>query len=116
MRSATKAKLDQALRRQWFNRAAVAAGLLMLAGGVLWFTGLDATVKNRQVKGVIETVTPAASMNAQGVDTGLAVVIKLEDGREAKVMTTRAFDPKTGQPVEITEHIHGTGRSTFSWK
>lgn len=116
MRSTTKAKLDQAIRLQWMKRAGMAAGVLALIAGGLWYTGLDATVQNRSVKGVVETVTPAAGMSSQVVETALSVAVKLGDGREAKVIALKTSDPKVGQTVEITEHIHGSGRSTFSWK
>jgi hypothetical protein len=116
MRSTTKAKLDQAIRLQWLKRAGMAAGVLALIAGGLWYTGLDASVQNRHVKGVIETVEPAAGMSSQVVETALSVQVKLDDGRQAKVLALKTSEPKVGQPVEITEHIHGSGRSTFTWK
>jgi hypothetical protein len=116
MRSTTKAKLDQAIRLQWMKRAGVAAGVLALIAGGLWYTGLDATVENRHVKGVIQTVSPAAGMTSQVVETAMSVAVKLDDGRQAKVIALKTSEPKVGQAVEITEHIHGTGRSTFTWK
>ncbi len=116
MRSTTKAKLDHAIRLQWLKRAGVAAGVLVLIAGGLWYTGLDASVHNKSVKGVIETIAPAAGMTSQVVETAVSVSIKLLDGREAKVIALKTSEPKVGQTVEIMEHIHGTGRSTFSWK
>jgi hypothetical protein len=116
MRSSTKAKLDQAIRLQWMKRAGVAAAVLALIAGGLWYTGLDASVQNKRVKGVIETVAPAAGMTSQVVETAMSVGVKLVDGREAKVIALKTSEPTVGQTVEITEHIHGSGRSTFSWK
>lgn len=116
MRSDTKAKLDQAIRMQWLKRGGIAAGVALMIAGGLWYTGLDATVQNRRVKGVIATVEPAAGMNSQTVETALSVAVKLSDGRQAKVLALKTSEPVPGQAVEITEHIHGSGRSTFSWK
>jgi len=38
------------------------------------------------------------------------------DGREAHVMAHKDRHPQVGDHIELAEHIHGTGRSTFSWK
>lgn len=116
MRSTTKAKLDKAIRLQWLKRASVAGGVLLLVAGGLWYTGLDASVQNRRVKGIITTVSTANGMSTQVVENGLSVAVKLDDGREAQVIVLKTTEPKVGQAVEITEHVHGTGRSNFSWK
>ena len=116
MRSTTKAKLDQAIRLQWMKRAAVAGGVGLVIAGGLWYTGLDASVQNRRVKGVIESVATANGMSTQVVENALSVDVKLEDGRKAQVIVLKTTEPKVGQTVEITEHVHGTGRSNFSWK
>ena len=116
MRSTTKAKLDQAIRLQWLKRGAVAGSILLVIAGGLWYTGLDASVSNRHVKGVITEVATANGMNTQIVETGLSVHVKLDDGRLAQVLVLKTSEPKVGQAVEIVEHVHGTGRSNFSWK
>ena len=77
MRSATKQKLDQALRQQWYKRGAIAAGVGLLIAGGLWYTGLDASVQNKRVKGTIETVDAAAGMSSTVVENGLSVMVKL---------------------------------------
>ena len=116
MRSDTRQKLDKAIRLQWLKRASVAGGVLLLVAGGLWYTGLDASVQNRRVKGIITTVSTANGMSTQVVENGLSVAVKLDDGREAQVIVLKTTEPKVGQAVEITEHVHGTGRSNFSWK
>ncbi len=116
MRSTTKAKLDQAIRLQWLKRGAAAGGLLLVIAAGLWYTGLDASVKNRPVKGVIANVSSANGMSTQVVETALSVNVKLDDGRTAQVIVLKTSEPKVGQAVEIVEHVHGTGRSNFSWK
>lgn len=116
MRSTTKAKLDQAIRLQWMKRAAIAGGVGLVIAAGLWYTGLDASMQNRRVKGVITTVSTANGMSTQVVENALSVDVKLEDGRNAQVIVLKTTEPKVGQAVEITEHVHGTGRSNFSWK
>ncbi|MEQ1578327.1 MAG: hypothetical protein ABL894_11810 [Hyphomicrobium sp.] len=116
MRSTTKAKLDKAIRIQWFKRAAAAGGVVLIIAAGLWYTGLDSSVHNQRVKGVVEKVSAASGISTQAVETALAVSVKLDDGRVANVLAIKESDPKIGQAVEITEHIHGSGRSTFSWK
>lgn len=116
MRSTTRAKLDKAIRLQWLKRAGIAGAVGLVIAGGLWYTGLDASVQNRRVKGVVTSVGPANGMSTQVVENGLSVDVKLDDGRNAQVIALKTTDPKVGQAVEITEHVHGTGRSNFSWK
>jgi hypothetical protein len=42
--------------------------------------------------------------------------VKLDDGRLAHVMVLKTTDPHIGDHVQIAEHVHGTGRVTFTWK
>ena len=116
MRDETKRRLERQLlleRLKW-----VGAGLTVLAclAAGLWFTGLDAAVETIPVAGVIQSVGPLNSTTTQAIETGLAVDVKLDDGRVVHVMALKTRDPHVGDHVQITEHIHGTGRVTFSWK
>jgi hypothetical protein len=115
MRSTTKAKLDKAIRLHWLKRAAMAGGVGLVIAAGLWYTGLDASVQNRRVKGVITAVSSANGMSTQIVETALSVDVKLDDGRKAQVIVLKTSEPKVGQAVEITERVHGTGRSNFTW-
>jgi hypothetical protein len=54
--------------------------------------------------------------STKAIEDGLAVDVKLEDGRVVHVMALKTTDPHIGDHIEIAEHIHGTGRITFSWK
>ncbi len=98
------------------KRAAVAGGIGLVIAGGLWYTGLDASVHNQPAKGVVESVSAAAGMSTNVVENALTVRVKLADGREATVLALKTNHPTVGENIEIVEHIHGTGRSTFSWK
>lgn len=116
MRDETRRRLDRQLafqRLKW-----VGAGLAVLAcvAGGLWFTGLDATVSTHQVAGTVEAVSPIVGGSAQMIERGLGVDVKLADGRRIHVMALKTTDPHVGDNVQIAEHVHGTGRVTYSWK
>jgi hypothetical protein len=82
-----------------------------------WFEGCDAAVETKPVAGVVECVGPLiGKYKAIVVENNLQVDVKLNDGRVAHVMATREQSPKIGDHIQIAEHIHGTGRHTFSWK
>lgn len=83
---------------------------------LIWFEGLDAHIENRKVSRIVEKVGPLSGLNTKAIQNGLAVDVKLDDGRIAHVLVLKATQPEIGMNVSITEHIHGTGRSTFSWK
>jgi len=116
MRDETKRRLE---RQLWLERMKwVGAGLAVVtcvAGG-LWLTGLDASVETRHVAGVVEAVGPLVGTNTKSIEDGLAVDVKLVDGRTVHVMTLKKTDPHVGDQVQVAEHVHGTGRVTYSWK
>jgi Na+-translocating ferredoxin:NAD+ oxidoreductase RnfG subunit len=116
MRSDTKAKLDSALRLQWLKRGAMALGFLAVMAGGLWYTGLDASVTNQRVKAVVDEVLPAAGMSTQVVENAVVAWVKIEGGQRVQVIVLKANEPKVGDQIEITQHVHGTGRVTYSWK
>jgi hypothetical protein len=116
MREETRRKLERAL---WIQRLKWVGGgvavLLCMAVG-FWYTGLDASVETRHVAGVVKTIGPLNGGSTKSVEEGLAVDVTLDDGRLAHVMVLKANEPHVGDHVQIAEHIHGTGRTTFSWK
>ncbi len=116
MRTETKSKLDRMLFMRKVKWTAAGVGLAILMGGGLYLSGLDATVDERRVSGTIEKIGSYNGTNTQGVQNGLAVDVRLDDGREAHVLVLKTTTPKIGEHVEVTEHHHGTGRLTYSWK
>lgn len=116
MRDETRKKLE---RQLWLQKAKWVGSGLAIAGIAafgMWFTGLDASVETRHVAGVIQTVGPMTGSSTLAIEQGLAVDVKLDDGRLVHVMALKTTNPHPGDHVEIAEHVHGTGRTTFSWK
>ncbi|HEX2839837.1 hypothetical protein [Hyphomicrobium sp.] len=116
MRDETRRKLE---RQLWLDRLkwiGAGLGLAALAGVGLWVTGLDATVETHHVPGVVATVGPLVGTTTKAIEEGLAVDVKLDDGRLVHVMALKKTDPHVGDHVEVAEHVHGTGRVTYTWK
>jgi len=116
MREETRLKFEREVRKQWIARGAMAAGFLAVLVVAAWFTDLDAHVEKRQVAGVVESVSPIQGGTTQAIQNGLSVDVKLADGRHAHVIAEKATNPTVGAQVAIVEHVHGSGRTTFSWK
>lgn len=116
MREETRLKFEREVRKQWLRRGALAlAGVAALAVAV-WFEDLDAHVDKHEVAGVVEKVSPIQGGSTQAIQNGLAVDIRLDDGRHAHVMTLKTTHPEVGAHVAVVEHVHWSGRTTFSWK
>ncbi len=62
-----------------------------------------------------KSIGPLSGTTTKAIEEGLAVDVKLEDGRRARD-GFKTTDPHVGDHVQVAEHIHGTGRTTFSWK
>jgi hypothetical protein len=116
MRTETRQKLDRMLFMRKVKWGAAGAAVLAFLAGGLYLSGLDAAVENRKVPGVVEKVGPYNGTNTLGTMDGLAADVKLDDGRMVHVLVLKTTHPQVGQRVEVTEHHHGTGRNTFSWK
>lgn len=116
MREETRKKLERALwmrRLKWLG-AGLAAAVAM--AGVFMLESLDMTVENRPVHGVVERVGPLLGVGFKAATQGLSVDVKLDDGRRVNVMALKTTNPHAGDNVQIAEHVHGTGRVTYSWK
>ncbi len=116
MRDETRRKLE---RQLWLDRLkwiGAGVGLAAFAAVGLWVTGLDATVQTRHVPGVVAAVGPLVGTTTKAIEEGLAVDVKLDDGHLVHVMALKKTDPHVGDHVEVAEHMHGTGRVTYTWK
>ncbi len=116
MREETRLKFEREVRKQWIRRGAIAAGGLVVVAALAWFTNLDAHVEKREVSGVVENVSPIQGGSTQAIQNGLNVDVKLDDGRHAHVMAMKTTHPEVGARIAIIEHVHWSGRTTFSWK
>jgi hypothetical protein len=116
MRSETKSKLDRMLFMRRLQWGAAGVAVLAAVGAVLYVSGLDATVVDKRVAGVVENVGAYNGTNSMGIMNGQAVDVRLDDGRQVHVLVLKTSHPTVGERVEVTEHHHGTGRTTYSWK
>ncbi len=116
MRVETRSKLDRVLFMRKVKWTLAGVGVALLLGAGLYLSGLDASVEDRRLAGVVEKVGAYNGSNNMGVQNGLAVDVKLDDGRAAHVLVLKTTAPQVGERVEVTEHHHGSGRTTFSWK
>lgn len=116
MRDDTRRRLERQLMMQRLKWGGALAAVAVALTGVFWLEDRDLAVENRKVAGVVEYVGPLKGKNGvQTLSTSLEVDVKLNDGRLARVVAAKDQSPKIGDKVEIAEHIHGTGRRTFSW-
>jgi hypothetical protein len=116
MREETRKRLERTLWMQRLKWIGAGVGVLIFMAAGFWYTGLDASVETRHVPGVVQSIGPLNGGSTKSIEEGLAVDVKLDDGRLAHVLVLKTSDPHVGAHVEIAEHIHGTGRVTFSWK
>jgi hypothetical protein len=116
MREETRRKLERAL---WLDRAKKAGiGVAILAAIGLFFVyeDYDAHVEKIRVPGTVVSVGPLNTTNTQAIEKGLSVDVALANGRRVTVMVLKKTDPHVGDHVEITEHLHRTGRVNYTWK
>jgi len=116
MREETRRRLERQLWLDKLKWVAAGVGVLGCVAAGLWLTGLDASIETRRIPGVVQTVGPLVGAKSTAIEEGLAVDVRLDDGRLAHVMVLKKTSPHVGDRVEVAEHIHGTGRITFSWR
>ena len=116
MREETRRRFERQIYKRWLIRIGLSIVALIAGYLLIWFEGLDAHIEVRKVSGIVEKISPISGLNSQAIQNGLAVDVKLDDGRLAHVLVLKTTKPEVGMQVSITEHIHGTGRTTFSWK
>lgn len=116
MREDVRRRLDRNLRIERLKKVGAGLTIAAVAAVGMWFSGLDASVETHKVAGVIEAVGPIVGASARDTERGLAVDILLDGGRHVHVTTLKTADPHVGDRVEIAEHVHGSGRVTYSWR
>lgn len=112
MRHETRLKIDREIRKRRMTMAAGIAAAVAALGALMWLVDLDTHETKTRVAGTIESVTTPVQKGAQD---GLDVAVKLDDGRHVRVLTLRSRDPHVGDHIEVTEHRHASGRTTFSF-
>jgi hypothetical protein len=116
MREDTKRRFEQAIWRERMRKIGIGAAVAVLIAAFIGMWSLDASVVNTRIPGEVVYVGPLVGTSTQAAQEGLSVDVKLAGGQTVRVMTLKTTDPKVGQHVEITEHRHGTGRVTYTWK
>lgn len=116
MREETRRRLERQLMWQKARWAAAGVGIMGLVAAGFWAAGLDASIETHHEPGVVAAVGPLFAKSTKAIEEGLAVDVKLDKGLLVHVMALKATDPHIGDRVEVAEHVHGTGRVTYSWK
>lgn len=113
MRHETRQRLDRELHLQRLKFAG--AGMAIIAAVAAGFVLVDLEAHETKVRaaGVVEKVRPYAS---KGVSDGVEVGVKLADGRHVTVLANRSHEPHVGDAIEVTEHRHLSGRTTFTYR
>lgn len=111
MRHETRLKLDQQLRLQRMKWAAAGLAVLLGIGGGFMLIDLDAHQTTAEVHGRIESIVPMA---VKGPSGALDVLVVLDDGRRVHVAARASSKPNIGEGIDVTEHRHATGRTTFT--
>ena len=111
MRHETKQRLDREIRMPRLRIFGFAVVMLAAVIGGFLLVDLDAHETKLKVAGTVDKV---ASFAGKGALDGLEVSVKLDDGRHVTVLANRSRDPHIGDRIDVTEHHHLTGRTTFT--
>ncbi len=111
MRHETRARLDREIRMRRLRLAGIAASILATVVGGFLLVDLDAHENKLKIAGTVDKVTTYAG---KGAMDGLEIGVKLDDGRRVTVLANRTRDPHIGDRIDVTEHHHLTGRTTFT--
>ncbi len=113
MRHETRLKIDRQVRNRRIAIAGGMAAAVLALGGIMWLIDLDTHETRARVGGTVESI---ATPVQKGPKDGLDVSVKLDDGRHVRVLALRSRDPHVGEHIEVTEHHHATGRTTFTFR
>jgi len=116
MRDETRRRLNRQLWIQRLKWAGAGAAIVCGVVGGMLLTGLDASVETRRIPGIIETVGPLVGTTTKAIEEGLAVDVRLDTGQVVHVMVLKSSNPHVGDHVQVAQHIHGSGRVTYTWK
>lgn len=116
MREETRRKLERALWRDRAKKAGMGVAALAAIGALFVYKDYDSHVDDERVPGTVVSVGPINANSTKMVENGLSVDVKLDTGRQVSVYVLRKSEPHVGDHVQITEHRHRTGRTTYSWK
>jgi hypothetical protein len=115
MREETRKKLERALWMDRLKKVGIGLGIVALLGLVFAYENFDLMEQKIPVSGVIESIDPLVSKNANASDAW-TVGVRLDDGQHVRVIEMKNRDPKIGERIQIVEHRHATGRVTHTLK
>lgn len=114
MREETRKKLNQAIWAERIKKAGIGAAVLAAIGLVFAYQNLDLQDTKTHVPGTVASVD--ALVSKQNPADGLNVEVKLDGGQHVRVIMEKTREPKIGDRIELTEHHHGSGRVTHTFK
>lgn len=116
MREETRKKLQRAVWRDRLKKIGIGVAIAALIGIFFTVENLDMMVENHRIAGVVDRLGPVTSKSMRVVRDDLDVGVRLVDGRHVDVLAMKKSEPHIGDKIEVTEHVHATGRRTYSWK
>lgn len=116
MREETRRRLERALWIDRAKKAGIGVGILAVVGALFIYKDYDSHIDNARVPGTVVSVGPLNTNSTKMIENGLSVDVRLDTGRKVNVYVLKNTDPHVGDHVQITEHRHQTGRTTYSWK
>jgi hypothetical protein len=116
MREETRKRLERTLWRERLKKVALAGVGVIAIGLYFLFEEYDGRVENVRVPGTVASVGPLNTNSTKLVENGLSVGVDLDAGRRVTVLVLKKSEPHVGDHVQITEHRHLTGRTTYTWK
>ena len=111
MRHETRTRLDREIRMRRLRYVGIATAIAATMVGVFLLVDLDAHETKLKIAGTVDKV---ATFAGKGAMDGLEIGVKLDDGRRVTVLASRSRDPHVGDRIDVTEHHHLTGRTTFT--
>jgi hypothetical protein len=116
MREETRKRLERTLWLERAKKAGIGVAILAAVGLFFLYEDYDAHVEKIRVPGTIVSIGPINTTSSQAIENGLSVDVALKNGRRVTVWVLKKRNPHVGDQVEITEHLHRTGRVNYSWK
>jgi hypothetical protein len=116
MREETRKRLERTLWLERAKKAGIGVAILATVGLFFLYEDYDAHVEKIRVPGTIVSIGPINTTSSQAIENGLSVNVALENGHRVTVWVLKKRNPHVGDHVEITEHLHSTGRVNYSWK
>ncbi len=114
MRAETRARLERELFKKKLAFVGLGLAVIGFAAVGFWWTDLDSAVDIRRIGGDVEAINPMPV--SRSLVEGVSVSVKLDDGRHVTVAALKSRHLAVGDHIEVSEHHHHSGRTTFTMK